>query len=69
MSFFELADKELDRILEGLNGDEPEKFHEDARDVTEQVLEAAEGMGGSIPGDIDDQLIKKAKEIQEKLAA
>lgn len=68
MSFFELADKELDRILEGLNGNEPEKFQEDARDVTDQVLEAAEQMGGSIPGDIDDQLIKKAKEIQEKLA-
>lgn len=68
MSFFELADKELDRIREGLNGPEPEKFLEDARDVTDQVLEAAEGMGGGIPGDIDDQLIKKAKEIQEKLA-
>lgn len=68
MSFFELADKELDRILEGLSGNEPEKFLEDARDVTDQVFEAAEEMGGSIPGDIDDQLIKKAKEIKEKLA-
>lgn len=67
MSFFDEAQKELDRVLKGLNGAEPQKFVEDAADAVDQVLEAAAQMGGSIPGDIDDQLIKKAKEIQKKL--
>ena len=67
MSFFDEAQKEWDRVLKGLNGAEPQKFVEDAADAVDQVLEAAAQMGGSIPGDIDDQLIKKAKEIQKKL--
>lgn len=68
MSFFEEAQKELDRVLEGLQGENAEQFREDAADVSDQVLEAAAQMGGSIPGDIDDQLINKAKQIKEKLA-
>lgn len=68
MSFFEEAQKELDRVLEGLQGADAEQFREDAADVSDQVLEAAAQMGGSIPGDIDDQLINKAKQIKEKLA-
>lgn len=68
MSFFDEAHKELTRVLEGLKSSDPDKFKEDASDVADQVLEAAAQMGGSIPGDIDDQLISKAKEIKEKLA-
>lgn len=68
MSFFDEAQTELDRVLQGLNSEEADKFKEDGNDVADQVLEAAAQMGGSIPGDIDDTLINKAKEIKEKLA-
>lgn len=69
MTFFDDAQKKLDEAKKwvdeqgGVDG-----LKQKASDRADEVLNAAEGMGGKIPGDIDDQLINKAKEIKEKLA-
>lgn len=68
MGFFEDAKKTLDEAagwLEQEHVSDAEKHEAEA--LADQVLEAAETMGGSILGDIDDQLINKAKAIKQKL--
>lgn len=69
MGFFEDTQKKLDEAKKWVDEqDGAEGLKQQASDRADEVLAAAEQMGGGIPGDIDDQLINKAKEIKEKLA-
>ena len=69
MGFFDDAKNKLDEANKwmdeqgGVDG-----LREEASKRADEVLEAAANMGGSIPGDVDDKLISKAKEIKEKLS-
>lgn len=68
MKFFQEMITMLDHTLATLN--QPQPTHEDreyAAQLVNQVFETAEQMGGSILGDVDNQLITKATLIKEKL--
>lgn len=68
MSFFDDAKNKLDEANKWLDDQGGvKKLREEASKRADEVLEAAANMGGSIPGDVDDKLISKAKEIKEKL--
>lgn len=56
------ASKDLDKPTAG------EEDREYAAQLAERVFEVSEQMGGSILGDVDDQLLGKAEEIKKKLA-
>ncbi len=50
--------------------DQPNASDDDrqyAEELADRVFEVSSEMGGSILGDVDDQLIIKAKEIKQKL--
>jgi hypothetical protein len=68
MAFFDEAQQALDETIRQLNSDDvTDEVRAEALQLSDEVLAAADQMGGGIPGDIDDQLIKKAKEIKKKL--
>lgn len=69
MAFFDEAQKALDEAIRQVNDPNvTDEQRDDALDLADEVLQAAEDMGGEIPGDIDNQLMGKAKEIKTKLA-
>lgn len=68
MGFFDDAQKKLDEAKKWVDDQGgAEGLKQKANDRADEVLQVAEGMGGKIPGDIDDKLINKAKEIKNKL--
>lgn len=70
MQFFQEMLKMLTDANKAL--DQPKVSDEDrkyADQLADRVFEVSEEMGGSILGDVDDQLMTKAREIKKKLAA
>ena len=68
MQFFQEMLTMLDKALVDLDQPEPSPEDRDYADqLADRVFEVSEQMGGSILGDVDDQLIKKANEIKQKL--
>ena len=68
MQFFQEMLKMLDDANRTL--DSPKVTDEDreyAGQLADRVFEVRDEMGGSILGDVDDQLITKATEIKQKL--
>ena len=68
MQFFQEMLKMLNDANKAL--DQPNVSDDDreyAEQLAERVFEVSKEMGGSILGDVDDQLITKAKEIKAKL--
>lgn len=68
MGFFDDTKKKLDEANQWIDDQGGvDTLREEASKRADEVLEAAANMGGSIPGDVDDTLISKAKEIKAKL--
>ena len=68
MQFFQ----EMLKMLNDANAalDQPNASDDDreyADQLADRVFEVSNEMGGSILGDVDNQLINKAKEIKQKL--
>ena len=69
MQFFQEMLKMLNdanKALDQSNVSEDDREYADQ--LANRVFEVADEMGGSILGDVDDQLINKAREIKTKLA-
>ena len=56
---------EANKSLDGPNVSEDDREY--ANELADRVFEVSNEMGGSILGDVDDQLINKAREIKQKL--
>lgn len=70
MAFFDEAQKALDEGIRQVNDPNvTDEQKEEAADLADEVLQAAEDMGGEIPGDISNQLMGKARVIKNKLAS
>lgn len=68
MQFFQEMLTALNQALAALdqpNATDADRDH--AEQLAARVFEVSEQMGGSILGDVDDQLMTKAKEIQNRL--